>query len=405
MLYRVTQLFLALCSASILFAQTSSQQISGFVRDASGLAVSSARITVRNVGTGLARKAQVNEDGFYSVTNLPIGVYAIEGNAAGFKKYLQKEVKLDVNAKLTADVLLEVGSVNESITVTTDAAQIEANSGEIGRLVTGTKATQLQLNGRNYIQLLALIPGVVTTYPSSFGLAGRFGTNASGQSANGGRTDTFSWNIDGVDNKDNGGGGNNFVNVNPDAIAEFKVLTTNYSAEYGQNAGAIINLALKSGTKDFHGAAYEFVRNDAFDARAFNAFQKQKLRFNNFGWNLGGPIYIPGKFNADKSKLFFFVSQEFKRLRQGAINTCNVSTLEQRAGNFSARLLPSGPGIRLPTRRLTTASYLLHDSTAACPRCSRTTRPLTSPAPAATWYFPLQPRQTPTNMCTRLITT
>lgn len=142
--------------------------------------------------------------------------------------------------------------------------------------------------------------------------------------------------MDGVDNKDNGGGGNNFVNVNPDAIAEFKVLTTNYSAEYGQNASAIINLALKSGSRSFHGSAYEFVRNDAFDARAFNAVQKQKLRFNNFGWNLGGPIYIPKKFNTDKSKLFFFFSQEYKRLRQGAINTWVVPTLEQRGGNFSA---------------------------------------------------------------------
>ena len=340
-----------LCSA-LVFGQTSSQQISGFVRDASGLVVSSAKITVRNVGTGLSREAQVNESGFYSFTNLPIGIYEIDASATGFKRYLQKEIKLDVNAKVTVDVLLDVGSVNESITVTTDAAQVEVGSGEIGRLVTGTQAKELQLNGRNYIQLLALIPGVSTTYASSFNLAGGFGTNASGQSANGGRTDTFSWNVDGVDNKDNGGGGNNFVNVNPDAIAEFKVLTTNYSAEYGQNAGAIINLALKSGTKDFHGSAYEFVRNDAFDARAFNAFQKQKLRFNNFGWNLGGPIYIQGKFNADKSKLFFFVSQEFKRLRQGAINTWAVPTLVQRSGDFSAL-----PAAQWPRDPLTNAAF------------------------------------------------
>ena len=172
--------------------------------------------------------------------------------------------------------------MNESITVRTDAANVETTSGEIDRLITGTQATQLQLNGRNYIQLLALIPGFSTNYPISFGLAGGFGTNASGQSANGGRSDSFSWNVDGVDNKDNGGG-NNFVNVNPDAIAEFKVLTTNYSAKYGQNASAIINIALKSGSHSFHGSAYEFVRNDPFDARAFNAVQEQKLRFNNFG--------------------------------------------------------------------------------------------------------------------------
>ncbi len=331
---KLVLLFLLL--SSLAFGQASSQQISGVVRDPSGLAVGNAKVIVRNTGTGLEREVTVNETGAYAVTGIPIGLYDIETTAAGFKKAVRKGVRVEVNAKVAADIQLEVGQVSESITVQTDAASVETTTGEIGRLITGTQATQLQLNGRNYIQLLALIPGVSTNYSSSFGLAGGFGTNASGQSANGGRSDSFSWNVDGVDNKDNGGGGNNFVNVNPDAIAEFKVLTTNYSAEYGQNASAIINLALKSGSKAFHGSAYEFVRNDAFDARAFNALQKQKLRFNNFGWNLGGPIFIPNKFNRDRSKLFFFFSQEYKRLRQGAINTWVVPTLEQRGGNFSA---------------------------------------------------------------------
>lgn len=340
------RLWLAVFCFAAAFAQSTTQQISGFVKDPSGLAVTSAKISVRNVDTGQIRSTQVNESGFYVVSNLPIGSYEIEAEAPGFKKFVQKNVVVDVNSKVSADIVFEVGSLAESVTITADAAQLETSSGEIGRLVTGEQATQLQLNGRNYIQLLSLIPGVSTTYASSFALYGGFGTNASGQSANGGRTDTFSWNVDGVDNKDNGGGGNNFVNVNPDAIAEFKVLTTNYSAEYGQNSGAIINLAIKSGSRDFHGAAYEFVRNDAFDARAFNAIQKQKLRFNNFGWNLGGPVYIPGRFNTDKSKLFFFVSQEFKRLRQGAINTWTVPTLAQRNGDFSS--LPAAQWPRDP---------------------------------------------------------
>jgi hypothetical protein len=325
-----------LLAAGLAFPQASSQQISGIVSDPSGSAVPTAMVIVRNNETGLERQVKVNESGAYAVTGLPIGLYDIETAAAGFKRSLLTDVRVDVNAKVAADIRLEIGVVNENIFVRSDSAVVEPSTGEIGRLITGTQATQLQLNGRNYIQLLALIPGLSTNYASSFGLAGGFGTNASGQSANGGRSDSFSWNVDGADNKDNGGGGNNFVNVNPDAIAEFKVLTTNYSAEYGQNASAIINLALKSGTRSFHGSAYEFVRNDAFDARAFNAQQKQKLRFNNFGWNLGGPVFIPKKFNADRSKLFFFFSQEYKRLGQGAVNTWNVPTLEQRAGNFSA---------------------------------------------------------------------
>jgi len=284
-----------------------------------------------------------SDSGNYAVTSLPIGEYDVTVEAQGFKKATQKGVKLDVNSKLEVNIRLEVGSLSESVTVTADAAQLETTSGDVGRLVTGQQATNLQLNGRNFTQLLALIPGVATTNRSAMNLFGGYGSTANAQSANGGRTDTFSWNIDGVDNKDNGGGGNNFVNINPDAIAEFKVLTTNYSAEYGQNSGAIINLAMKSGSKDFHGAAYEFVRNDTFDARAFNAIKKQKLRFNNWGWNLGGPIYIPGKWNTDRNKAFFFVGQEFKRYRQGAINTWNVPTLALREGDFTAIAASSRP--------------------------------------------------------------
>lgn len=343
MQHRILGLMLLVSLAIPAFPQASSQQISGSVRDSSGLVVTSAKVIVRNSATGIVREATVNDSGFYSVTAIAIGDYQIEASAAGFKKFVLKDVKVDVNSKVNADILLEVGSVNDSITISTDAAQVETSNGDIGRLITGTQAKELQLNGRNYIQMLALIPGVSTNYASSFGLYGGFGTNASGQSANGGRSDSFSWNIDGVDNKDNGGGGNNFVNANPDAIAEFKILTTNYSAEYGQNASAVVNLSLKSGSQTFHGSAYEFVRNDAFDARAFNALQKQKLRFNNFGWSLGGPIYIPGKFNKDKQKLFFFVNQEYKRLRQGAINTWLVPTAVQRSGDFSALAAASQP--------------------------------------------------------------
>lgn len=329
-----------LCAAAVFsiaaFGQSTSQQISGSVKDSTGAIVTSAKVSVINTATGQVRTTGVNESGFYVVSSIPIGVYEVSTEASGFKKAVQRNVTVAVNAKPTVDLVLEIGSISESITVTADAAQVEASSGEVGRLVTGQQATQLQLNGRNFTQLLSLIPGVATTNRSAMDLFGGYGSNMSAQSANGGRTDTFSWNIDGVDNKDNGGGGNNFVNVNPDAIAEFKVLTTNYSAEFGQNAGAIINVAMKSGTQTFHGALYEFVRNDAFDARAFNALTKQKLRFNNWGGNLAGPVYIPGKFNSEKNKLFFFFGTEFKRYRQGAINTWAVPTMAIRNGDLSS---------------------------------------------------------------------
>ena len=306
------------------------------MQDSTGAVVQNVNVTVRNTATGFERSAPSNESGIYVVTNLPIGTYEVSAEAGGFKKFVQTGVKLDVNSKVAVNIRLEVGALTDSVTVAADAAQIETSSGDVGRLITGQQATNLQLNGRNFTQLLSLIPGVATTNRSAMDLFGGYGSNMSSQSANGGRTDTFSWNIDGVDNKDNGGGGNNFVNINPDAIAEFKVLTTNYSAEYGQNSGAIINLALKSGTKQFHGGAYEYVRNDAFDARAFNAITKQKLRFNNWGWNLGGPVYIPNRFNADKNKFFLFGGMEFKRYKQGAINTWTVPNPALRSGDFSA---------------------------------------------------------------------
>jgi hypothetical protein len=244
--------FLWLLCAQVLLAQSTTQQISGFVKDATGAVVPTAKVSVRHVATDQTRTTQTNESGYYVVANIPIGEYEVAAEAAGFKRSTQKNVVVVVNSKPAVDLVLEVGAVTESVTITADVAQIETSSGEVGRLISGQQATQLQLNGRNFAQLLGLIPGVSTTYASSFSsLFGGYGSNMSGQSANGSRNDTFSWNIDGVDNKDNGGGGNNFVNINPDAIAEFKVLTTNYSAEYGQNAGAIINLALKSGTMSF----------------------------------------------------------------------------------------------------------------------------------------------------------
>jgi hypothetical protein len=233
-------------------------------------------------------------------------------------------------------VAMVVGAITESVTVSADAAMVEAASGEIGRLVSGVQATQLQLNGRNYTQLLSLLPGVSTNYRSSFDLAAGYGAAVTNQSVNGGRTGTLSVYLDGADNLATGGGGHSFVNLNPDAVAEVKVLTSNYSAEYGQSSGAVMNMALKSGTKEFHGALYEFTRNSAMDARAFNTLKKQKLTYNNFGWNLGGPIYVPGKLNAGKDKLFFFAGMDMKRLRRGNPATWNVPVAAQKNGEFSA---------------------------------------------------------------------
>src|SRR5215469_13414052 len=241
----VPSLVFCACAATLQAQSTNNQEISGQVQDSTGSVVPAATVSVVNTATNLTRSARSNESGNYVVANLPIGKYNISAEAAGFKKFLLTDVELTVDSKLAVNIKLEVGALSDSITVQADAAQVETSNGEVGRLVTGEQATQLQLNGRNFPQLLQLLPGVSTTFSSGFGLFGGYGVNNSAQSVNGSRTDTFSWNLDGADNKDNGGGGNNFVNINPDAIAEFKVLTTNYSAEFGYSAGAVINIAIR----------------------------------------------------------------------------------------------------------------------------------------------------------------
>ncbi|HEY6988122.1 MAG TPA: carboxypeptidase regulatory-like domain-containing protein [Bryobacteraceae bacterium] len=339
---KTTAIWVAIsCSIFVLNAQsTNNQSISGTVRDTSGAVVPNATVTAVSEGTTLTRSAVSSESGAYFLSNVPIGFYEISATAPGFKKFTASHVEVTVGQQASLNVTLDIGNVNESITVQADAVRVEASSGQVSNLITGTQASQIQLNGRNFPQLLQLLPGVSTTYSSGFGLFGGYGVNNSGQSINGSRTDTFSWYLDGADNKDNGGGGNNFVNINPDAIAEFRVLTANYSAEYGGSAGAVISIAVKAGTTNYHGMAYEFFRNDAIQARAFNSLTIPELRFNNFGWNLGGPVFIPKLLKKDNNKLFFFVGEDFKRLRQGAANTWTVPTLAQRTGNFSS-LAPS----------------------------------------------------------------
>ncbi len=349
-------------------AASGAQELSGYVKDPSGGVLPGATVTATQVSTQLTRTAVTNEQGYYVLPEIPIGEYQVVAELPGFKRHVETGVIVRVGAKATVNATLELGSVEEQVTVQAAAPLIEINTGEIGRLVTGEQARTLQLNGRNFSQLLWLNPGVSSTVRSGSELFGGFGSNMTGQSINGGRTTSQSWNIDGVDNKDNGGGGNNFVNINPDAIAEFKVLTTNFSAENGQNAGAVINIALKSGTQQFRGSAYEYLRNDRFDAKAFNATTKPKLRYNNFGGNIGGPVSIGG-FNENKTKLFFFAGADFKRQTVGTPTFWTVPTEAQRNGDFSA--LPASqwpvdprtgqafPGGVIPANRMSPNGRLL----------------------------------------------
>lgn len=330
----IIPIVLACVSAGVARGQvTDSQSISGTVTDATGASVPGASVTVTNEATKIAVTVKTNGDGLYNALNLPVGTYTITTTMDGFKKSVVTGVALDVGAKPAVPVQLQVGGVGESVEVKAESVMIQTTTAEIGGVVTSTEATQIQLNGRNYIQLITLQPGVSQTVASGFAISGTYGVNGNSQSVNGIRTDSMNYFIDGVDNKDNGGGGNNFVNISPDSLQQFRNVASAYDASYGGTSGATVSVAIKSGGQAFHGNAYEYIRNDAIQAYPFRALSsysvapvKAPLRYNDFGWTLGGPIYIPGHFNANKDKLFFFAGQEFKRLRTSGVQNATVPT-------------------------------------------------------------------------------
>jgi Carboxypeptidase regulatory-like domain len=326
-------LFVTLTCAGVLAQDTGS--ITGTVTDPSGASVAGAQITVSSSERGINRVTKTNGDGDYSVAALPAGSYTISISAPGFKKYDAKGVVLRVAQKARNDVKLEVGAATTEVTVQgSEVAQVETQSSELAGVVTGKEITQLQLNGRNFTQLVTLTPGVSNQTGQDEGTVGVYGNVA--YSFNGGRTEYNNWELDGGDNMDNGS--NTTLNVYPslESIAEFKVLTSNYGAQYGRNGSGTVEVETKSGTNAFHGNAYEFVRNDAFNARNYFQSTVPPYKKNDYGYTIGGPVYIPGHYNTDKDKTFFFWSQEWRKERVPGQNfNINVPSNLNRQGNFS----------------------------------------------------------------------
>jgi hypothetical protein len=326
------------------------QQISGTVTDPTGAAVPNASIVVTNQATKVSRTVQTNGSGNYVVLDVPVGSYTLTTTMSGFKTSIITDVAVDVGGKPSRDIALTVGQIGETVEVKADAVTIQTTTSEVGGVISSTEATEIQLNGRNYVQLLTLQPGVSQTVASGFAIgSGTYGVSGSAQSVNGIRTDSANYFIDGVDNKDNGGGGNNFVNISPDALQQFRNVASGYDASYGGTSGATVSVAIKSGGRDFHGSAYEYIRNDAIQAYPFRALStysnaplKTPLRYNDFGYTLGGPIWIPGFFNRNRDKLFFFGGQEYKRLRQSSITTVSVPTTAALAAALAGPTTPNG---------------------------------------------------------------
>jgi carboxypeptidase family protein/TonB-dependent receptor-like protein len=330
-------------------AQDITGTIVGLVKDAGGAVVSGATVTIKDIDKNVVvRTVTTNSDGAYSAPLLLVGRYSLSVEASGFKKFVRNNIEVNVNDRLTVDANLEVGRVEEEVVVETAPLEVELQTATQGGLVTGREIRELPLNNRNYLQLLTLQPGVSSGASDQLYIGT---TNPAGQvntvqfAINGGRTSQNSYTIDGADNLDRGSNMTllNFPSV--DSIAEFKVLRNHYSAEYGRSAVGQVNVVTRSGGKEFHGGAYEFFRNDILNAGSFfdNAraplgldgdgkARRPPLRYNNFGYTLGGPALIPGP---TKDKLFFFFSQEFRRVITGANVQAQVPTAGERQGVFA----------------------------------------------------------------------
>jgi len=343
-----------LMTGSILARAQVSGNISGTVVDANGAAVSGATVTVTNTDRAyVERTLTTNKAGFYAATSLPLGTYSVTVAMKGFKTSAETGLVLNASDDLKVNEKLSVGAPTETVTIVADQAQVNQENGQSMGLINGTQIKELVLNNRNYEQLLTLQPGVssgsATNDQLYIGASLPSGTSAQvAFSVNGDRPTANNWTIDGADNVDRGANLTLLAYPSIDAIAEVQTLRGTYEAEYGRSASAMINVVTASGTNAFHGGAYEFFRNNVFNAN--NYFNKLTppvtptplLRYNDFGFKVGGPIVIPHLYNG-KDKAFFYYSQEFRRVIQYASATAYVPTTAELSGNFAETGISSAP--------------------------------------------------------------
>ncbi|HKP67808.1 MAG TPA: TonB-dependent receptor, partial [Pyrinomonadaceae bacterium] len=258
----VAALTLIFVFGALAFGQTSFGRISGTVNDASGSAVPNATVTVTDPSTNFTRTATTDESGFYTVTNIPVGTYSVQVEMANFKKALRSNNVVSADSRLTVDLTLEVGEFSEVVVVQQQSGEtVNTTSGEVAKVIDSQQVSNLALNGRNYYQLLSVIPGAVTT--SDDQIDTNLATNTI--NINGSRGVANNLTVDGGNNLNAGSNASQINNVGIDFIQEVKLQTSNFSAEYGRNSGAQINVITKRGTNKFHGSMFEFFRNDALD--------------------------------------------------------------------------------------------------------------------------------------------
>ena len=332
---------LVIALGSILLAQSSSGSISGRVLDPAGQVVAGATVTLRSETTGETRTFPTNHLGMFTFSSVQPGSYDITVLASGFKQLQKTALALSASDHLSAgDLQLQMGAVSQSIQVVADEAQVQVDSAERSALLDSSQISTLMSQGRDVMQLLVVLPGVIDDSEGS----DRLTSWGSPTATSGTRGNYDSMSIDGISG--NTRDGNHLdTPINMDAIQELKVLQNSYRAEYGKGAGTIVNVVTKSGSQRFHGSIYDYVRNEAFNANSwFNLthtingqpIRRQQYRYNTFGYNIGGPISWPGKFNSHRDKLFFFFSQEILANRTPALpGQFTVPTALERAGDFS----------------------------------------------------------------------
>ncbi len=331
-----TVLGLLLSLSAITMAQTISGSITGELVDAQHAAIPNATVTLSEQEQKFTLTAKTDDAGRFVFTQIPPGTYTLSVEASGFKKYERVGVALTANEKLTlGDVAMEVGSLSERVEVSAAAVTLQTESAERSMALVGKQMENIAVNSRSYLDLVKTVPGVVSTV--NLQTAGPGGL--AGISANGVRTNSNQLTINGISNVDTGSNGSVNATVSLDSVQEFRILSGVYQAEFGRSMGAQISVVTKSGSSQLHGSAYWFHRNDSLNANNWlnnrNDLPRQLFRFNDLGFTIGGPVFIP-KLMPIRNKLFFFWSEEFQRqLRPQGARHVTVPTALERTGNFS----------------------------------------------------------------------
>jgi hypothetical protein len=341
--WRAAMLSLLLCTMAM--SQSDYGSIGGFVRDPAGAVVPKSKVVVKNEGTREEHPVLTNESGYYTVPNLPPGSYAVSADAPGFKKFSSTKNQLTANSALSLDATLVIGSATETVEVVATAAVLQTESASVQGVVTGTQLQAQELNGRNPVYMAQLLPGVrggatMGDFNYSVGAGQPF-------QINGARAQDTLVTFDGAPSLRTRANGAVIGVADVDAVQEVQVLTADYNAEFGRAAGGQIRIISKSGTRDFHGSLYEYFRNSDLNANTWSrnlsslTVGASPFRYNNFGGSIGGPAWLPKMSEKFREKIFFFVAEDWIRLRQLDTQTQAVPTALMHQGNYSELLAPN----------------------------------------------------------------